>query len=60
MHLYCCVPAEPQVIDFVDRSDYVFTLVSRFALCYPQPSQEHVDGVHRLVRYYYLWMASAF
>ena len=49
IHGHCCVPAEPQVIDFVDPSDYVFTLVCRFAMCYHPASQEHVSGVHRLL-----------
>ena len=29
---HCCLPAEPQVIDFGNYSDYVFTLVCRFAI----------------------------
>ena len=29
---HCCLPAETQVIDFVNCSDYVFTLVCRFAI----------------------------
>ena len=39
---------------FVDRLDYVFMLVCRFAICYHRASQEHVSGVHRLGCYYYL------
>ena len=57
---HCCLPAEPQVIDFVNCSDYVFTLVCRFAIFYHRASQEHVSGVHRLGCYYYLCRLQSF